>query len=639
VEDSCLLFVLTSAAVPPADHGSIFVNLLVIAGLILINAFFAATEIAIISLNDTKIRRQAEEGDQTSVKIDRLIDEPSRFLATIQVGVTLAGFLSSAFAADNFADRLYLLIGVDLPVVRTVCMILVTLILAFFSLVFGELVPKRIAQNNPEKMAAAAVGAISVAGTLMYPFVRLLTVSTNLVLRLLRIDPTRVDRSVTEEEIRMRVDVGREMGSIHEEEKEMIENIFEFNDIPVKEIMTHRTDIISVSVDATYEEVMDIALNEHYTRIPVYEENIDNIIGILHIKDLLRFAMEPHDQFCLRDLIRPPYLVPESKSSDAVFRDMQKAKAQIAIVIDEYGGTAGLITIEDLLEEIVGNIQDEYDEEEPAIARVDERTYLIQGMTPLDEVGETLGVKFPDEDFETLAGLVISLLAGSRKRMSGRQRSLAICSSGSWTWTTKGSVGSRLWFCRRANRSLQMMKTERRWDAVLFDVDGTLIDSVPFIVESFQYAYRRHLGQPQDEAQILAGIGMPLEEAFSSWPPELARALMTTYLEYNHAYLHEGIGIFYQVPPVLDHLCHVGLPLGIVTSKRLTALRPTLQDFDLERFFNVIITKEDTTRHKPHPDPSWKRCAVSDCSSRRVFSMSATAFTIWRAPFGPAVSR
>ncbi len=147
------------------------------------------------------------------------------------------------------------------------------------------------------------------------------------------------------------------------------------------------------------------------------------------------------------------------------------------------------------------------------------------------------------------------------------------------------------------------MKTERRWDAVLFDVDGTLIDSVPFIVESFQYAYRRHLGQPQDEAQILAGIGMPLEEAFSSWPPELARALMTTYLEYNHAYLHEGIGIFYQVPPVLDHLCHVGLPLGIVTSKRLTALRPTLQDFDLERFFNVIITKEDTTRHKPHPDP------------------------------------
>ncbi len=410
MEDSSLWFSLTTAAAPVSGNNSIALDLFVVAILILVNALFSATEIAIISLNDSKIRRRAEEGDLSAAKIHRLMSEPSRFLATIQVGVTMAGFLSSAFAAENFANRLYTLIGIDLPAVHTVSVVIVTLILAYFSLVLGELVPKRLAQNKPEQLAKAVVGTITTLGMVMYPFVRLLTLSTNLVLRILRVDPNRVDHSVTEEEIRMMVDVGRELGSIHEEEKEMIENIFEFNDMAVKEIMTHRRDIVSVDVDATYQEVIDIALHEHYTRIPVYENSIDNIIGILHIKDLLRYATESHDAFSLRAIIRPPYLVPASKSSDAVFRDMQKARAQIAIVIDEYGGTAGLITIEDLLEEIVGNIQDEYDEEEPDIARINETTYHMEGMTPLDEVGEMLGIEFPDEDFDTLAGLVISLL-------------------------------------------------------------------------------------------------------------------------------------------------------------------------------------------------------------------------------------
>jgi len=410
VEDSSLWFSLTTAAAPVSSNDSILLDLFVVAVLILVNAFFAATEIAIISLNDNKMRRRAEEGDPSAAKIHRLMSEPSRFLATIQVGVTLAGFLSSAFAAENFAGRLYTLIGIELPAIHTASVVIVTFILAYFSLVLGELVPKRLAQNNPEQLAKAVVGTITTMGRIMYPFVRLLTLSTNLVLRLLRVDPNRVDRSVTEEEIRMMVDVGRELGSIHEEEKEMIDNIFEFNDMAVKEIMTHRTDIVSVDVDASFDEVLAVALNERYTRIPVYEDSIDNIIGILHIKDLLRLAAEPHESFNLRSIIRPPHLVPESKGSDAVFRDMQKARAQIAIVIDEYGGTAGLITIEDLIEEIVGNLQDEYDEEEPAFARIDETTYHIEGMTPLDEVGEMLGVDFPDEDYETLAGLVISLL-------------------------------------------------------------------------------------------------------------------------------------------------------------------------------------------------------------------------------------
>ena len=395
----------------PTDTVPLLLDLFVLGLLILVNAFFAATELAIISLNDNKIRRKAEEGDKIAAKIHRLISEPSRFLATIQVGVTLAGFLSSAFAAEKFADRLYNLIGLDLPIIHTVSLIAVTVSLAYFSLVLGELVPKRLAQHNPEKLAYAVVGAITVLGRLMHPFVRLLTLSTNLVLRVLRVDPNQVDRSVTEEEIRMMVDVGRELGNIHEEEKEMIENIFEFNDMAVREIMTHRTDVVALDVDSNFEEVVAKALHDQYTRIPVYEDSIDNIIGILHVKDLLKRALQgSHDDFNLRQLIRPPYLVPESKNTDAVFREMQRDHVQMAIVIDEYGGTAGIITMEDLLEEIVGSMQDEYDEEESLIVQIDDTTYHIDGMTPLDDVGELFDVLFPDDDIDTLAGFVISLL-------------------------------------------------------------------------------------------------------------------------------------------------------------------------------------------------------------------------------------
>jgi putative hemolysin len=216
---------------------------------------------------------------------------------------------------------------------------------------------------------------------------------------------------VTEEEIRMMVDVGRESGNIHAAEKEMIENIFEFNDTTVSEVMTHRTNIVSLDVDSDYAEVLGVAVHEKYTRIPVYEDNIDNIIGILHIKDLLYHAAEGLSQpFSLRNMIRPPYIVPESKNVDALFREMQRDRIQLAVVIDEYGGTAGIITIEDLLEEIVGNMQDEYDEEEQEIIQKDQYTFIVSGMAPLDEVSEAVGLELPDDDFDTLAGLVISLL-------------------------------------------------------------------------------------------------------------------------------------------------------------------------------------------------------------------------------------
>jgi putative hemolysin len=412
VEDISHIGIFMTAAPPPSFSDTLLIlDLLILALLILINAFFSATEIAVITLNDNKVRRRAEEGDRIARKLLRLIEDPAGFLATIQVGVTLAGFLSSAFAASMFADRLYYLIGVDSQAIRNLSVIAVTLVLAYFSLVLGELVPKRVAQNNPEKFANRVVGAIITLGTILRPFVLLLTLSTNLVLRMLRIDPTKNSRTVTEEEIRMMVDVGRESGNIHAEEKQMIEKIFEFNDKAVSEVMTHRTNIVSLDMNATFDEILAVAVHEKYTRIPVYENNIDNIIGVLHIKDLLYHAAEGlKEPFNLSKVIRPPYFVPESKNIDALFREMQRDHAQLAVVIDEYGGTAGIITIEDLLEEIVGNIQDEYDEEELSIVRKDAMTFLADGLTPLKEVGEAIGQDFDDEDYDTLGGLVVNRL-------------------------------------------------------------------------------------------------------------------------------------------------------------------------------------------------------------------------------------
>lgn len=404
---------LAQASIPLKSTSSPFIDILIIIVLIFINAFFSASEIAVISLNDNVVRRQAEEGDRLARRLICLIDNPSGFLATIQVGVTLAGFLSSAFAADKFASRLYALLDPagNFPSIYTVSVVAVTLILAFFSLTLGELVPKRIAQSNPEKMARSIAGIIVGVGAVLRPFILLLTFTTNLVLKLVGIDPKKNERSVTEEEIRIMVDVGRESGAIHAAEKEMIENIFELNDKEVSEIMTHRTNIVSLDVDADFNEVLEVAIQEKYTRIPVFEENIDNIIGILHIKDLLLIATEEQKRpFSLRDILRPATFVPESKQVDSLFREMQRDHAQMAVVIDEYGGTAGIVSLEDIIEEIVGNLQDEYDEEEAEIERRDETTFVVDGQTALDDVAAAVGVNMPEDDYDTLAGLVVGLL-------------------------------------------------------------------------------------------------------------------------------------------------------------------------------------------------------------------------------------
>ena len=369
---------------------------------------------AVITLNDNKIRRMADDGSKSAKRILRFIEKPGKFFAIIQVGVTFAGFLSSAFASDKFSVRITAALDPhgSIPILRTVSMVIVTIILSYFSLVLGELVPKRLAQKYPERIAFSSAAVVRWCGIFLAPFVKLLTVSTNIILRMMGVDPHANEKNVTEEEIRMMVDVGSESGSIEDNEKEMIENIFEFNDKEVSEIMTHRTKIISLPLDATYDEVMDIAIDERYTRIPVYKDTIDDIVGILHIKDLLGYSLrgERSGDFSLQSLLRPPLVVPETKKLSALFREMQKGRMQLAVVVDEYGGTAGIASIEDMLEEIVGNITDEFDEEEQQIVRLEDGDLLVTGDTPLSEIEDVLDIDLPDEDYDTIAGFVIHLL-------------------------------------------------------------------------------------------------------------------------------------------------------------------------------------------------------------------------------------
>ncbi|HOA40938.1 MAG: hemolysin family protein [Halanaerobiales bacterium] len=389
-------------------------ELLLLMLLVALNAFFAATEIALISLNDNKIRYMAEEGNKKASLLIKILGEPSKFLATIQIGITLAGFLASAFAADTFAGPLVELIKkTNLPisetVLKNVSVILITIILSYFTLVFGELVPKRLAMKKAESISFFVVTPLRALSTITSPFVKLLTVSTNFIVRLFGIDPAAEEEMVTEEEIRMLVDVGEEKGAIDESEKEMINNIFEFDNKVVSDIMTHRTEIVGIPTSASIKDIIEIVKSAKFTRYPVYEDNIDDIIGILNIKDLIQLT-EDRNQFDLNQIIRQPYYVPASKKADELFRELQSTKTHMAVAIDEYGGTAGIVTIEDLLEEIVGNIFDEYDVEEKEFEKIDDNTFIINGVASLDRVTEFLKVDLPIDDYDTLSGFLIGQL-------------------------------------------------------------------------------------------------------------------------------------------------------------------------------------------------------------------------------------
>ncbi len=400
------------------DPGSLIFSIVLLFVLILVNAFFAMSEMAIVSLNDNMIDKLAEEGHKKAKKIKKLTENPSNFLSTIQIGVTLAGFLTSASASTTFAQLLttaILSINESLvkfeSIINGISVILITVIISYFSLVLGELAPKRMAMQKPEAIAYKIVDIVLIVKKVCKPFVKILSFSTNIVVRLFGFDPNADEESVTEEEIRMLVDVGQEKGVIEDHQKEMINNIFEFDDIDVTEIMTHRTDMIAVEDTDTLEDVVNLSIEHGYSRIPVYHEDQDNIVGIIYIKDLLQYVSKALPKTkSPTDVMRPAHYVPFSKNCGELFTELTEKRVQMAVVVDEYGGTAGIVTVEDLVEAIMGNIRDEYDDEEEEIVEERENLFTIDGTAYIEEVNELVGDIIPEGDYDTLGGFIISQL-------------------------------------------------------------------------------------------------------------------------------------------------------------------------------------------------------------------------------------
>ncbi|MGN0907791.1 MAG: hemolysin family protein [Bullifex sp.] len=391
-------------------------QLLIQAILIAVNAFFAAMEIAVISLNTTKLKRLVEEGDESAAKLLKMAENPAGFLSTIQVGISLSGFLGAAFAADSLSEPLtqWLLgIGIKLPaaVLNNISVILITLILTFITIVFGELIPKRIAQQKSYEVAKACCGVISVISVIFKPIIVLISGTTNLILKLMNLKTEAEDEQVSEDDIRMMVDVGGESGSIEEDEQEMIQNIFEFNDITISEIMTRVSDVNAISIEDSDEDILKIIKESGNSRFPVYKDDINNIIGILNSREFLLNINDGNGK-SVKDMLRKPYFVPETIRADQLFSDMQKNKIHISIVIDEYGETRGIVTLEDLLEEIVGNIYDEYDAAEaPEIECLSDGRWKVQGTLPIEDLNDELGIEITDDrDYDTVGGMIFSCL-------------------------------------------------------------------------------------------------------------------------------------------------------------------------------------------------------------------------------------
>lgn len=383
--------------------------------LIALNAFFAATEIAVISLNEKKVRALAEDGNKKAVKMLKIIEEPTQFLSTIQIGITLAGFLGSAFAADNFAEVLsaaiskaFNLSADNTKIINTVAVVLVTLILSYFTLIFGELVPKRIAMKHKEKLANSVCGIISFLAAVLKPIIWFLTISTNAVLRLVGIDPHEKEEPVSEEDIVLMLDAGADEGSLDHDDIEYIKNVFKLDKMTAEDVMTPRKSVISISYDASDKEILEIIEEESYSRIPVYEDNPDKIIGILHACDYLLKRNEKN--FDLKSILHTPVFVPETVSLDILFKDMQTDHNHLAVVVNEYGETSGIVTMEDILEEIVGEIWDERDEEIDEFKKIGDNTYKVLCTASLEDFREYFKLEDEEElDVSTVNGWITEI--------------------------------------------------------------------------------------------------------------------------------------------------------------------------------------------------------------------------------------
>lgn len=381
--------------------------------LIMLNAVFASAEIAVISMNDARLQKLAESGNKSAKRLAALTNQPARFLATIQVAITLSGFLGSAFAADNFSEMLVeLIMKTGVPISRNVLdsisVVLITIILSYFTLIFGELVPKRIAMKNAEGLALKLSGPVSAISVFFRPLVSLLTASTNGILRLIGIDPESEDSVVTEEEIRMMVDEGREKGTIDDDEKEFIQNVFEFDDLSADEIATHRTELVLLWADETDNQWYRTICESHHKMFPICKECVDNVIGILDSGRYFRLEDRSRKNV-MENAVLPPYFVPETIKADALLENMRDDGQYFSVVIDEYGGLTGVVTINDLMWQIVGDFdKEELEKAKNDIERLDSKTWKITGGADIDEVEKKLGVLLEQDEFDTFGGYVFS---------------------------------------------------------------------------------------------------------------------------------------------------------------------------------------------------------------------------------------
>lgn len=389
--------------------GSLILQFIVIIVLTGINAFFSSAEMAIVSINRNKLKILVEEGNKKAIMLENLMKEPSKFLSTIQVGITLAGFFASASAATGLSQYLSIYLGkLKIPYSSHISMILITFLLSYITLVFGELIPKRIALRSSEKTALASVGIIVMVSKIFSPFVKFLTFSTNIILTALKMKEDNIEEKVSKEELRSLVEVGREHGIINEVEKEMIENIIEFDEKVAREIMIPRTKVFLIDKNISVDELFEKKEVEVYSRIPVYEDEADNIVGILFMKDLMIEAYRKGFQNVkLTEIMQEAYFVPETKNVNELFNEMQAEKKHIAILIDEYGGFSGIVTLEDLIEEVMGNIADEFDADDSSIKKLAINKYLINGELSLNDLNDYFHIELESKHYDTLSGLLI----------------------------------------------------------------------------------------------------------------------------------------------------------------------------------------------------------------------------------------
>lgn len=396
----------------PDPSISIGLQLLFLTFLIIVNAYFASAEMAIVSVNRNKVKVLAQEGDSKAKLILDFLEQPNRFLSTIQVAITLAGFLASAAAATGMSGHIAVYLEkLPIPYPSQVAVVLMTIILSYFTLVFGELYPKRMAMQHSLKIARFTVGSIIFISKLTAPFVWLLSASVSFLLKLTKQSTVNAPDAFSEDEVMSMVEVGQESGFIKEDGAKMINSIFAFDDKLAYEIMTPRTDVFTIDIEDHQDEYINELMELRYSRIPVYEDDSDNIIGILNIKDYLIAAWaKGFENVEIRDILRKPYFVPESKNIDDLFRDLQSSKQHIAILIDEYGGFSGIVTMEDLVEEIMGDIDDEFDDSEEELIAIDENTYMLDGLISLHDLNDSLDLELESENSETLGGFLLERL-------------------------------------------------------------------------------------------------------------------------------------------------------------------------------------------------------------------------------------